>query len=158
MKKITLFLCAVLLTVGAAVWAQPGHGWGPGRMGAHGDPAAHAAERLARLTQVLSLTTAQQAAAKQLQDKLQTTVQPLFTEAREKHEAIREALDSNNADAAEIGQLMIDAHKIGGQMRAAHDEFEKAFTALLTPEQAAKFKALQDKREARGPGRFGAPF
>jgi Spy/CpxP family protein refolding chaperone len=40
---------------------------------------------------------------------------------------------------------MIDAHRIREQIRAAHEEAQKELTALLTPDQAAKFQQLREK-------------
>jgi hypothetical protein len=147
MKRTLPVLCAALLLAATGLWAQAGmHKGGAHRM-RHGGFAAGAGMPqpiVDRLTSELGLTAAQQTSWKQLRDKLSTAVKPLFETARQKHEAIRDGLD-NNADAATIGQLMIDAHKIREQIRAIHDQYQKDFTALLNSDQLAKYQEIRQK-------------
>jgi Spy/CpxP family protein refolding chaperone len=157
MKRIIpVFAAAALITAGAAV-AQPGHfhgGFSHGGFDRAGMPGAGMSERgVEKLTKALDLSSSQQTAWQQLRDQLKATVQPLFAAARQKHEAIRTGLDAN-ADAATLGNLMIEAHAIGKQIRAAHDKYEQDFTALLTTEQATKYDAIRQQRDQfrRGPG------
>jgi Spy/CpxP family protein refolding chaperone len=162
MKRIIPTLCAAALLVAGAVAAQPGHRFHGGfdRAGEH---EAGMPQRAGdKLTQSLGLSQAQQSSWQQLRETLRTTVQPLFESARQKHEAIRDGLD-NNADAATLGNLMIEAHRIGQQIRAAHDQYDRDFTALLTAEQAAKYQTFREMRDqfhhgfGDGPGDAPAP-
>jgi Spy/CpxP family protein refolding chaperone len=150
-KRILPVLCAVLL-LATAVWAERGSHDGH-RMRHGGAMSGEMHERMAaRLAKALDLTAAQQTAWKELRTKEMAAMKPLFDSARQKHEAIRDGLD-NNADAATVGQLMIDAHRIREQIRAAHEETQKELTALLTPDQAAKFEQLREKfHHGRGDG------
>lgn len=146
MKRTVPFLCAIVLLLAAvAVWAQPGRG----------------RTHTQALTKALNLTAAQQASLQQLDAKLKDTVKPLFAAMHEKHAAIKEGLD-NNADAATLGQLLIEAHKTGLQIKAAHAEHDRELTALLTADQAEKFKTLQEMRQSmrrdHGAGPGMAPF
>jgi len=153
MKRMTLVLTAVLLLAAVAVWAEPGHHF-RGHMagGAPADSTAMSAAHLAHLTKLLDLSEAQQASVQELQQKLSTTVKPLFDAMHQKRQAIRDGLDKN-ASAAALGQLLIDSHKIGQQLKAAHQSFDTELTALLTPDQAAKFSSFQAMRQSfhRGP-------
>jgi len=151
MKRMTLILSAVLLLAAVAVWAEPGHHF-RGRMagGTPPDSAAMSAAHLAHLTKLLDLSEAQQASAQELQQKLSATVKPLFDAMHQKRQAIRDGLDKN-ASAAALGQLLIDSHKIGQQIRAAHQSFDTELTAILTPDQAAKFSSFQEMRKSFRP-------
>lgn len=51
--------------------------------------------------------------------------------------------EAQKASAAQLHERMREA------MRTAHEEFVTDFTALLTPEQAAKFEALKEQRHGR---------
>jgi Spy/CpxP family protein refolding chaperone len=146
MKRTIPTLCAALLITGAALSAQAGS-----PMGGHGGRMMHGGfgqgmpqQVVDRLITELGLTKTQQAAWKTLRDNQKATLQPLFDAGRAKREAIHQGLD-NNADAATLGQLLIDAHKIGGQIRAAHDQYEKSFTALLNSDQVAKYQEIRQK-------------
>ena len=158
MKRTIPVLCAALLITGAALSAQAGSHMGEGRMMrhggfGHGGPGRGAGmpqEIVDRVTSELGLTKTQQESWKALRDKQKATMQPLFDAGRAKREAIHQGLD-NNADAATLGQLLIDAHKIGEQIRAAHDQYEKSFTALLNSDQVAKYQEIRQKLH-RGPG------
>lgn len=158
MKRIIPILCAAALMTAGVVMAQPGHHFHGGWDRAGGPEAGTSQRGADRLTKALGLTAAQQASMQQLSDKLKETVQPLFDAARQKHEAIKDGLD-NNADAATLGNLMIEAHRIGLQIRAAHDQYERDFTALLTTEQATKYSTIREMRDQfrRGPGDGFAP-
>jgi len=142
MKRTIPILCAAFLLTAALVSAQPGHRFhgavagGPG-MGDH----------TAMLTKVLGLNDSQQASVKDLSQKLDDTVKPLFDQMRTKHQAIKDGLDKN-ASAAALGQLLIDSHKIQLQIKAAHDSFTKEVAGLLTADQATKFTALQEMRQS----------
>jgi Spy/CpxP family protein refolding chaperone len=157
MKRTIPVLCAALLITGAALSVQAGSHMGGGRGGRmmhHGGDFGRGAgmpqQVVDRLTSELGLTKAQQESWKALRDKQKATIQPLFEAGRAKREAIHQGLD-NNADAATLGQLLIDAHKIGEQIRAAHDQYEKSFTALLNSDQVAKYQEIRQKFH-RGPG------
>ena len=164
MKRTIPVLCAALLITGAALSAQAGSpsmgGDRGGRMMRHGGfghggrGAGMPQAIVDRVTSELGLTKAQQESWKTLRDKQKATMQPLFDAGRAKREAIHQGLD-NNADAATLGQLLIDAHKIGEQIRAAHDQYEKSFTALLNSDQLTKYQEIRQKFH-RGPG-DGAP-
>lgn len=163
MKRTTLFLSAALLLAAAIVSAQPGSRFRAAGHMAHyrsanggADTGVPGGPPVDKLTSYLSLTDAQQTAWKQLRDKLDTTVKPLFETAQRKQAAIRDGLD-NNADAATLGQLMIDAHRIRQQIKATHVAYEKDFTALLTADQAAKYQSFQELRASFRPGHGPLP-
>jgi len=146
MKRALPILCTAFLLTAALVSAQPGHRFhgamagGPGMGGDH----------TAMLTKVLGLNDSQQAAVKELNQKLSDTVKPLFDQMRAKHQAIQSGLDKN-ASAAALGQLLIDSHKIQLQIKAAHESFDKEVVGLLTADQATKFSALQEMRQSFHP-------
>jgi len=152
MKRTIPVLCAALLITGAALSAQAGSHMGGGRMMRHGGfghggvgrGAGMPQQIVDRMTSKLGLTKTQQESWKALRDQQKATVQPLFEAGRAKREAIHQGLD-NNADAATLGQLLIDAHKIREQIRAAHDQYEKSFTALLNSDQVAKYQEIRQK-------------
>jgi len=153
MKRFTTLFCLLALAALApiAAYAGPGHHAGAAAS-ADGTAATHHFDHLAK---ALALTDDQKAAAKPLQDELQATVQPLFADLHQKHQAIKNALDSG-ADAATVGKLMIDAHATQQQVKAAHEKFKQSFAALLTPEQQQKLQTLEQQRggwrHGRGPG------
>jgi Spy/CpxP family protein refolding chaperone len=146
MKRTAPLIFSVLLLAAAAVWAQPGHHGHMGMAGGHG---MHGPSDAA-LTRYLGLTDSQQASLKQLHQKMADTMKPLFSEMRQKHQAIKNGLD-NNASAAALGQLLIDSHKIQQQMKAAHESFDKEFAALLTSDQAAKYTSFKEMRQSFRP-------
>jgi Spy/CpxP family protein refolding chaperone len=153
MKRTTPALCAAFLLAAAAVWAQSGAH--RGHMGLAGGPGMHGPSDAA-LTKYLGLNDSQQAAMKQLHQKLGDTVKPLFDAVHQKRQAIKDGLDKN-ASAAALGQLLIDSHKIQQQIKAAHESFDKEFTALLTSDQAAKYTSFQEIRQSFRPDPgFGA--
>ena len=140
-RTLTLFLGAILLAGASAFAAGAGGHWKTA-----GDPAAMAAtmqQHEAHLAKALSLTADQQAAVQKLHQDLAATAQPLMAQHRQQRQEIHALLDGGNADPAEIGQKMIDAHATGQKLKALHDDLNTKLGALLSPDQLAKFQQLQ---------------
>jgi Spy/CpxP family protein refolding chaperone len=141
-----LALGGILMT---AALIGRGQSAGPnGHFGPHGDhwmggraglgPSPHA------LQQYLQLNDTQKAASHSLHQSLRDAVRPLFVESRQLHAQIQQALAAASPDAAAIGRLMISAHAIKQQIRAAHDNYEKSFTAVLNADQATRYNTIRE--------------
>lgn len=113
------------------------------------------ANRVARLTKLLDLTSAQQAQATAIFTAQQAGLAGVMTSMDAARTALKTAVDTNNAggiDAAaeQIGTLT--AQQIQGQSKA-----EAAFFAILTPDQQSKYNELRSG-PGNGPGgRGGGP-
>ncbi|HEV7507609.1 MAG TPA: periplasmic heavy metal sensor [Thermoanaerobaculia bacterium] len=140
-RTLTLFLGAILL-VGASAFAAAGAG---GHWKAAGEQ-----HRAAFLTKALNLTADQQAAAKKLHEDLAAQAQPLMAQHHQQMQEIHALLDGGSADAADIGQKTIDAHTTGQQLKTLHDDFKTKFSAMLTPDQLAKFQQMQATHPGHG--------
>ena len=137
-RTLTLFLGAILLA-GASAFAAGFESHGK----TAADPAAMTQQHAAHLAKALSLTADQQAAVQKLHQDLAATAQPLIEQHRQQRQEIHALLDGGNADPAEIGQKMIDAHATGQKLKALHDDFNTKLGALLSPDQLAKLQQLQ---------------
>lgn len=139
--------------------AQPPGGGGPPGSGGPGGPqGTHGPGGfpLRALAAFLDLTDAQIEDAKALLEDLAAELRPLGEEARALREELATLLGSADPDPAEVGALVIELHGIGDRMKAARDEFDAAFSALLTPEQLERWETLKEARRLfRGPGRGG---
>ena len=102
-----------------------------------------------RMGQALDLTEEQRASFKQLAEEHHKAVQPLRQQERELRQQIRQQLEGGNADATTIGQLTIQAHSIGKQLRESHAALMERFEGLLTPEQKAKLEEMKSQRGKR---------
>ena len=148
-RTLIAALALALLSL-PALFAQRGTGVGAraeGKAGRHG-----------RMAEYLNLTDQQQASARQLFQDLREQTQPLRQEQKALREQLRTALAAANPDPTAVGRLMIDIHAKREQMKAAREQMNKSFAALLTPEQRQKYDALKDARESFGHrrhGRFG---
>lgn len=146
MKKAALLLALPLLLGTAATVVHAGgdhvviRGHGP-----HGGPMNHGMF-VEHLTEKLDLTAEQQAVVKEKAAQVHAGIAPLFAEHERQHAELRKALDEG-ADAATVGELAITAHATMKKIHAAHKEAEAALVALLTPEQAAKWEAMQGDRK-----------
>lgn len=110
----------------------------PGRGGNPGDVLRNPRA----LARYLKLTPAQIETQKQLLQTLQAEVKPLHESLKPLHEQLRTQLDGT--DACAIGNTMLQIEGVRDQIRAAHQDFDEAFSAILTPEQLAKYEALKD--------------
>jgi Spy/CpxP family protein refolding chaperone len=106
----------------------------------------------------LELTEDQQEAARQIFEQRRPEMQALHEQMRENRTLLRDALESG-ADAASVGELVIDGHALKEQGRAMREDSKEAFESLLTPEQKRKLELLEAARAAgssRGPhGKMG---
>ena len=98
----------------------------------------------------LQLTEEQRDAVRALAEDLRPVLEPLRDERQTIAEQLREALNSDSPDATEVGQLVIDQHEIGGQIRDELSAFGDAFRELLDAEQQVKWdNFLELRRLAR---------
>ena len=145
-----LAVAALLALPALPLAAQPpagAAGQGPG-----GPPGAEAAFfPLAPITQFLDLTSDQVDQTRALLDDLKAKVQPLRQQERTLHQQLADLLRGDNPDAAAVGALVIQIQGVRGQIKAARDDFDTAFTALLTATQAGRWSILKEVRQTFGP-------
>ena len=136
-KTFVSTLCAALLVAGAA-FAQPHP---------HGKAGMHdMAGMEAHLTAALNLTADQQAQVKALHEQLKAQMTPLLAQSRQQHQELKSLVNGTNPDAAEVGQKTLAANQTQGQIKALHENFKAKFTAILTPDQKAKFAQMEQTR------------
>jgi len=125
-------LLAVLLVLPLALQAAP-----PPR-----DPGAvlHNPRALARY---LRLTADQIAATQKLAADLKATVDPLRQQEKQLRDALETAISAPNANPCDVGQAALNLRANHEKVKAALDDFDKKFSALLTPEQLARYEALK---------------
>lgn len=131
-----------VLVLAAAAFAQEPPPMGP----PPGDGPAPGAMRLRRLAKPLKLTDAQKTKAAALFEDAADATQALQSKIRANREELEAAIKKN--DAAKIDALSAAAGTLLGQRTAIQSKAQAAFYALLTPEQQAKYDALDE----RGPG------
>lgn len=103
----------------------------------------------------LDLTEEQRTQAKAIFEEQRKASEPQRAQVRALRQQMREQLDGGKADAAAIGQLAIQAHAIGEQLREARERGRERFLAILTPEQKTKLEQMKAERGKRGFGRRG---
>jgi len=75
---------------------------------------------------------------------------------RENHQKQTAALEGDNPDPAEVGQIVIQGQALRKQAEVHREQASQALRALLTPEQRTKFDALNSLRE-HAPFGLGGP-
>ena len=153
MTKRTTWAAALglaLAVAGAGTVAVAGEGEG-GHRGWHGrgGPGGFRGFR------ALDLTEEQRTQAKAIFDEQRKASEPQRAQMHELRTQMREQLDSGKADPTAIGQLAIQAHAIGQQLREARERGHERLLAILTPEQKAKLEQMKSERGNRGFGRRG---
>lgn len=130
-------LMAGLVSIAPSLFAQ--RGGGPGGMRGGGD-------RLA----ALNLSTEQKAQIDAIHAQMQSQTESLRQQLDAIRTQMQEARRAN--DQARIDALRAQAEPLHTQMKAYRDQTHAQIRALLTPEQAAKFDAMQEARGIRGQG------
>lgn len=144
-RKVNLMLAflAVLLALPFAAEAQRG--------GASRDPGAilHNPRALARY---LRLTPEQVTAAQRLQADLRADLEPLRANEKQLREALRTQVEAANPNACSVGQALLAVRANEEAIRDAVEEYDRQFSALLTPEQLARYEALKEAARLLGGG------
>jgi periplasmic protein CpxP/Spy len=151
MKKTALLLalaCAILTA--PAIFAQaPAADAPPENGGAHGQRMIQ--HRLAYMTTVLSLTTAQQAQVKSVLTAAVANGSTTHGSMKTAHDNLKTAIHAN--DPAGMEQAASTIGNLMAQEELARAKTEAAIYQLLTPEQQTKMAALESEEHHGGPGR-----
>ncbi len=148
MRTVTATIAAAaVVCLGASVaGAQPGGGGGRG-------PGGFMVERMARL---LNLSDDQKSAFQKALDAQRPQLQALHQQLRDNRSKLHDALQGDNPDPATVGRLVIQGNALMKQAKGLRDQSNQTLRGLLTPDQQAKFDALQSLRQG-GFGGMGGP-
>ena len=123
---------------------------GPRAIGTPPDPTTAAQNRVARLTTLLDLTTAQAAQATTIFTNSLTAISPLQATLKTDRQTLETAISVNALSV--IDQISANMGTVTGQITAIQSKAEAALYAILTPAQQAKVAQLGG---LGGPGGFG---
>jgi Spy/CpxP family protein refolding chaperone len=101
-------------------------------------PASMVQHQVARLTKMLTLTTAQQGQATTFFTTAQTTNQAVMASLKQTRTSLTAAIKSNDTNA--ISTLTTQIGTMEGQIAGNNATAEAAFYAILTPTQQAQYK------------------
>lgn len=163
--KILWFLVAVAVLVVPPISAQPPgagedaafglgeHGFGaqsPGGEGIRGQRMRRRGSRgPGRLIEFLELTEAQQEEWKAAHEAHRESAEPIMDQVRDNRTELHEAIESDNPNPTEIGELTLAGRDLRRELEASQEELRQALESVLTPEQLEKWEAF----EAAGGGR-----
>lgn len=167
-----VLLLTTILVSPAALGAQPGamsrpgSGPGPGPgFGPAGPPAGPghcllpddafgeelASRRIEVLTDYLELSESQRAELEAIVEEQRELREADREGLRGEAERLRELLDGESPDAAEVGRLVLDLHRAKESLMAQRAAERERIEALLTPDQLERFEALEAARQMRPP-------
>jgi Spy/CpxP family protein refolding chaperone len=147
MKKYILALTAVAALTTSVVFAQ--------HMRTPPDPATMVQHHVDHMTKALSLTPAQQQQATTMLTGLMQGQQANHDQLKAAHASLKAAVQKN--DAAGIEQAATTIGNLTAQGIAAHAKSQAAFLQILTPDQQAKFNAMDMGEGMHGHGGPGGP-
>ncbi|HEX3126320.1 MAG TPA: periplasmic heavy metal sensor [Thermoanaerobaculia bacterium] len=96
------------------------------------------------LAKYLKLTPAQIETTKGLLEDLHATTKPLYDQIEPLETQLHSQLDAASPDACAVGATVVKIDALRDQIRDARQDFDAAFSAILTPAQLAKYEALKD--------------
>lgn len=135
---------SILTAVAAVLLALPLAAQRP--QGPQGPPPRDPAEILHNprlLARYLHLTPDQVTATQKLAADLKATVDPLHQQGQKLRDAFQAAVSAANANPCDVGQAALAVHANDLKIKAALDDFDTKFSALLTPDQLARYEALK---------------
>ncbi|HEV8239046.1 MAG TPA: periplasmic heavy metal sensor [Thermoanaerobaculia bacterium] len=103
------------------------------------------------LARYLNLTAAQVTQEEALFKTLNDSLRANHQQEETLRDQLQAELDKPSPDACTAGGYVVSLHGLYEQAEAAVHAFDTAFSAILTPEQLAKYNAL--KELAHGPGK-----
>jgi len=137
---------AAALALAGSLSAQPAPGQRGERMGPRGERMGPRGP-MERMARYLELTEQQKEQARQLFEAQRPQMEALREKMRDNGERLRQAIESAAPDATLVGELTLEQHRLRGVGKAQREEMQKAFKALLTPEQLKKAEAMEAARE-----------
>ena len=105
------------------------------------------------LARYLNLTASQVTQEEALFKTLGESLKAIHEQEKVLRDQLQAELEKANPDACTAGGYVVSIHGLYEQAEAALHTFDTAFSAILTPEQLAKYNAL--KELVRGPGPRG---
>ena len=117
------------------------------------DPATMIQMRVAYLTSLLSLNTAQQAQATTIFTNAYNSGQSIHTSLQTDQQELDTAVKANNI--ATIDQLTTAMGTLQGQLIGINAKADAAFYAILTPDQQSKYDSVPHGGPGFGPGSPG---
>jgi Spy/CpxP family protein refolding chaperone len=154
-KQITLWL-AVALAVAAVAAAAPGRrdqcpcGMTDGD-GDHPVLERFHEERMEHLAVFLDLTDQQVEQWRAVHESRRQAMSDRMDTMRGLHERIEDLAGAETPDAAAIGELVIEAHRLRAAAELEHQQMHEEVMALLTPEQRERFEKMRELGPMDGP-------
>jgi Spy/CpxP family protein refolding chaperone len=96
------------------------------------------------LAHYLNLTPTQVTQEQALFRTLDEALRSIRQQEEAKRDQLQAELDKPNPDACTAGGYVVSLHDLYEQAEAALHAFDTAFSAILTPEQLAKYNALKE--------------
>jgi len=137
-RKTVLALALAMLLTPALLLADPGNG---SRNGPSPDQILHNPRLLARY---LHLTPEQATQAKALFATLAAALKGVHDQEKPLQDQLEGLLAGSNPSACDVGAIVVEIDGLRDQARAALGTFDDAFSAILTPEQLARYEALKE--------------
>lgn len=129
---------AIALFTGTAIAQGPHH---------HGDEMF--GPMMGMMSDVLDLTDAQQAQIKQIYHNAKPSMEPLWQQEHQSHQAMMDLVTSGNFDQAKAQAIANQEAQSHAQLEVQHAQLAAQAYQVLTPEQKTKFNAILAKRQQR---------
>jgi len=97
----------------------------------------------------LNLTDSQIQSIQQVQQQALSSQQTVFTQIRDKHQALRDLLEKGTSDAAAVGKLILDIRALQKQIEQAMTASRSQAVSFLTADQKTKLAALEQAAKLR---------
>jgi len=104
------------------------------------------------IVSALNLSTDQKVQWDAIHQQLEASVKPLIEQHHAAEQRLNAAVDASNPDATEVGRAFLAMRAIDKQIKAAHESTKAKVSAILTPDQKAKFDAMHSEMRHGEPG------
>ena len=115
----------------------------------HDHRSGHRGHSFRKLANKLGLSDQQKTQIQAIYQDSRTQARPYFVSIMTERRALQTLIQSGTADEAAIRAQAAKIACIGANLAVLRAQEARAFLALLTPDQVAKFNAIQAARDAR---------
>lgn len=161
-RKINVMVLALVFMASQA-FAMGERGWGPGEGEGPGGPEGNGKfeekmqKKMDKMLSDLGLSEEQLKQIKEQHGVQKDAQKKIFSQLREKREALKQAIDAPETDRARIDTLVGEMSTLMTEKMKTRVEAELSLKKILTPEQYTRLRAKKEEmfKEVKGRGKHG---
>ncbi len=148
MKRLKPTLIVMVVAAATMLAQGPGGRRGPGGQGM--GPGGDRQPDFNEIKSYLGLSEAQLASLRQLNQQQRQSMQQVAQQIEQRQTSLRQQMQATSADPAAVGRTVLEMEALRKQLNTAQTNLRNASANVLSADQRAKVKVLEDATKLRG--------